>query len=389
MTRSILNAFARFAVSATLASLAAAQNHTLGLYPGSFVEFPHDPIMNTGDAATIEAWVLGKPWDVLGSSLSVFSRYADMTEHKELVINDDGSIRYLYAGSPWEQLPSFGGAPAAPPGSFPIDGKWHHVAFVRHLDGTWQVFVDGQEKLAMGPGTGLGSGCWITCDVINAATVTKIAVASTWSSNLGWFIDELRVSNVDRYAAAFTPGSGWSADADTAMLVKFDEGQGALVGDDGPAGQVGAINGGSVWHATCCIPVDYQPCAVERNLDYFAIMPQGSYYCDNGVEVDPDVVGWYLFLYWEDVSWFNEAWSNWCFVFYDTVETDSWSAYQAYLACVSTSSQPESCLADFRDTCESIALTYDAQFDSAVMSLHTYVRNSYAHAVRQIYASCP
>jgi hypothetical protein len=38
------------------------------------------------------------------------------------------------------------------------------------------------------------------------------------------------------------------------MLVEFDEGQGTLVADDGPAGQVGVINGAFTWVPLCPDP---------------------------------------------------------------------------------------------------------------------------------------
>lgn len=374
------------ALAPVLAALtASAQSYVLGLHPGSSVEFPHDPIMNTGDAATIEAWVLAQPGSVPGSSLSVFSRYADMQEHKELVILDDGSIRYLYAGSPWEQPPIFGGAPPAPPGSFPIDGKWHHLAFVRHADGTWQIFVDGNEKLGMGPGTGLGNGCWLTCNVINAATLTRISVTTPWMRGSGWFLDELRVSSTARYSTAFTPAHGWNSDPDTVMLVAFDEGQGTLVADDGPAGQVGLINGPADWYPSCCIPVEFQICCLPYSYsDAWIDPPDGPFYCPSGELIDPDSFTWIYFLYAEAVSWINESALLQCYSLYEDVEDASYAAYHEYLDCLASSSYPEACLSQYRSTCESICASYDAQIVDVISQQRQAVRHAYSALLRGI-----
>jgi hypothetical protein len=238
------------------------QQYALELAADSRVEFPHNSVMNTGTTATIEFWARATSSRPTGH-LS-WDRYATSAEHKQLTLGPEGEVEYVYAGSPW-QNPFFGGAPIAPAGSFPLDMDWHHVAFVRRATGAWAVYVDGTSVLAMGPGTGLGSGCWLTCDVINANTITRIG------SGGGWQLDSLRVSNIERYFANFDPEREFMTDGATAMLLDFDAGSGAQVLDSGVANQVGQIVGNATWVAlcddppSCCAsgPVTY--CAAKVN----------------------------------------------------------------------------------------------------------------------------
>ncbi len=222
-------------LAAILSVSASAQNHALALEGGGSLVFPHDPIMNTGDSATIEGWVRADPAVIAGQLL--FHRYQPSAEHKMISIYADGEIEYVYAGSPWS-------VPHAPPGSFPVDGHWHHVAFVRHPNATWQLFIDGHSILNAGPAAGFGQGCWLTCDVINATPPT---VFETTPDAAGWSIDEWRMSSTDRYQADFVPQRYWVTDGATALLVGFDEGGGTTVHDSGPHQQVGALTGGFTW----------------------------------------------------------------------------------------------------------------------------------------------
>jgi hypothetical protein len=210
---------------------AKAQSYALQLPQGSGVEFPFHSIMNTTVPATIEAWILG---DQPRSEFQAFSRYANGAEHKELIVASDGRIRWLYAGQPWAHT---GPCRETGPGVFPFDGAFHHVAFVRRSDGTWEVFLDGSSVWTGGP----GGCCWITCNTINANAPTKM------NGGDGWLIRGLRVSNAARYSGAFEPESTWAPDSSTVMLLELEEGQGKQIGDIGPANQIGTINGDYEW----------------------------------------------------------------------------------------------------------------------------------------------
>ena len=220
---------------------AAPQGHALRLGPDTRLVFPHDSIMHTGDAATIEFWCrsdgsqYGCGWD----------RYLGSQEHKGLSVTATGSVDYIYAGSPWHSGPATPGAatggvshPAS--GAVPADSQWHHVAFVRRANATWSIYVDGVRLIDEGPGSGLGNGCWLTCNVIEASAPTAIFGASATLSS--WDMDELRVSSVEQYSGAtFTPQRFFTAGASTVMHLTFDEGAGNVVNDSGPAQQQGAF----------------------------------------------------------------------------------------------------------------------------------------------------
>ena len=218
-------------------SIATAQNYALRLGPSTLVEFPHNAVMNTTATATIEYWFRA---DGPRGDTSWY-RYAGGAEHKGLDLLANGGINYLYAGSPWHQYPSYGGVTLPPAGTVPLDNAWHHLAFVRRANGSWALFLDGLRIVNEGPGTGLGGGCWLTCAVINAATATKLQNGST--SLPSYDIDDLRVSNIERYDTSFVPSRGWLPDANTAMYLDFNEGSGAVVHDKGLAQQTGVFVG--------------------------------------------------------------------------------------------------------------------------------------------------
>lgn len=125
-----------------------------------------------------------------------------------------------------------------------LDGAWHHVAIARRrsdgylwiwLDGTLEASGDGPDGDLSYPDDGVpGSFCGGPCDFSDPFLVIgaeKHDAGSAYPSFSG-LVDELRISTVLRYEAAFTPSSSpFTTDADTAGLYHFDEGQGAVGGD--------------------------------------------------------------------------------------------------------------------------------------------------------------
>jgi len=185
--------------------------------------------MHTGDTVTIEFWVARNPQMLQGPL--ILERYLGSAEHKGLEIRDDANGNAwgaIYAGSPWpEQLA---------PVPFPADSDFHHLAFTRHSDGTFALFLDGHPQLVAGPGP-----CWASCGIIEAETTTRLR-------GNGWIIDELRWSSVDRYPdVGFTPSKSWPSDQEVAMLLDFNEGLGDLVWDSGTSNQVGQLSGSYSW----------------------------------------------------------------------------------------------------------------------------------------------
>ena len=232
MKTSILSLATSIALCTT-ATDAPAQTWALELDAEASVDFPHHAVMNTDTTVTMEAWLrIDGPLEP--GMEGGFLRYAGSAEHKELFVTSDLRIRWLYAGHPWAHS---GPCRETAPGTFPDDGQWHHVAFVEHPDRSWEVYLDGL-PIQSGDTTGC---CWLTCDVINASTETRILGMP------GLQFRSLRISEVDRYFGPFTPDEYWVSDADTAMLLPFEEGAGTTVFDLGPAMQLGLVNGPHTW----------------------------------------------------------------------------------------------------------------------------------------------
>jgi len=112
------------------------------------------------------------------------------------------------------------------------DGAWHHVAVTRDTSsGDLEVFVDGASDAAGTGPTGDASyrngRTGSTNDPFLVIGAEKHDAGAGFPSYSG-FLDEVRLSNVVRYTADFTPPSAvFSTDANTVALYHFE---------DGPAG---------------------------------------------------------------------------------------------------------------------------------------------------------
>jgi glucose/arabinose dehydrogenase len=125
-----------------------------------------------------------------------------------------------------------------------VDGQWHHVAVQRrrsdgflslYVDGTLQASADGPDGDISYPDNGVpGNFCGGPClnsDPFLVIGAEKHDAGPTFPSYKGRF-DELRISNVRRYTANFTPpGAPFITDAATVALYHFDEGTGATAND--------------------------------------------------------------------------------------------------------------------------------------------------------------
>jgi hypothetical protein len=125
-----------------------------------------------------------------------------------------------------------------------LDNQWHHIAVQRRrADGWLWLYVDGRLE-AQGdgpdgdisypddgvPGNFCGGPC-INSDPYLVLGAEKHDAGPQFPSFAGW-LDEFRLSNVLRYAAAFTrPATPFLPDANTVALYHFDEGGGDLIID--------------------------------------------------------------------------------------------------------------------------------------------------------------
>lgn len=139
------------------------------------------------------------------------------------------------------------------------DNRWHHVAVTRRAsDGLIELWLDGELEASAGGPAG---------DVSYRQDRPRYRFRDPylelggfkWGSSStrdfsGW-IDELRISRVRRYSAAFPPPPSMSADAETVLLFRFDEGAGSLLFDESghPGGgshgarEKGGIEPGPCW----------------------------------------------------------------------------------------------------------------------------------------------
>lgn len=120
-----------------------------------------------------------------------------------------------------------------------LDGQWHHVAVTRQASsGRLRLWVDGRldgdvtrSVIAGDVSYRIGRSTSYPADATLVFGAEKHDAGTTWPSFDG-SIDEVRLSTVVRYDAAFTPPSAaFAVDGSTAALYHFDEGSGTVAGD--------------------------------------------------------------------------------------------------------------------------------------------------------------
>lgn len=128
------------------------------------------------------------------------------------------------------------------------DSLWHHVAVIRRSSGEMKVFVDGALE---GSGTGPVGDITYRDDRSTSWTNDPFLVIGAEKNDLdnalypsysGW-LDEIRLSNVDRYDSNFSlPTARFSTDSNTVALYHLDEGFGNHIDDS--SGAVGGPSDG-------------------------------------------------------------------------------------------------------------------------------------------------
>ena len=263
------------------------------------LELPHNNIMNTGRAVTIEGWVRAGQ-DARGP-LFVFTRFRDIrpnSEHKLLYVQRDGSIGALYNGSPWHP----DGLRTAE-GTFAFDGQWHHVAFVRTDTGSspsqdqWAITYDGVVKRwGRGPD-------WPVSSLIQSGNNPTIIGEDYYTpgGTSGYDLRSVRVSGVTRYVpmgdffegqTLFMPSTAWASDSSTALLLDMTTASGTQVVDRSPAGQVATLspNAGASGHGVAWFgPSPQGGWALRCNTDGTITFPNESL-LNTGAEVT--IEGW-------------------------------------------------------------------------------------------------
>jgi hypothetical protein len=139
------------------------------------------------------------------------------------------------------------------------DGTWKHIAVTRRLsDGLLRLFINGALDAELdGPDGDIRyrderPTSYPNSDPFLVLGAEKHDVDPATYPPYAGFLDELRLSTVIRYTAAFTrPAAPFSVDASTAALYHFDEGSGSVIEDaagsnDGER-RFGGTPAGPVW----------------------------------------------------------------------------------------------------------------------------------------------
>ncbi|MFQ5921543.1 MAG: LamG-like jellyroll fold domain-containing protein [Anaerolineales bacterium] len=138
------------------------------------------------------------------------------------------------------------------------DAQWHHVAVVRSESGEMKIFVDGRlESSGTGPSGDVTyrddrSTSWENDPYLVIGAEKNDLDNVLYPSFSGW-LDEIRLSNVDRYTSDFTPpATRFDLDSNTVALYHLNEGFGNHIGDssgaeggpsDGVRSYGGVLNG--------------------------------------------------------------------------------------------------------------------------------------------------
>ncbi|MCS6940319.1 MAG: T9SS type A sorting domain-containing protein [Roseiflexus sp.] len=176
------------------------------------------------------------------------------------------------------------------------DGNWHHVA-VTKSGGTIRIFVDGNLD-ASGAGAPSGSVSYNNARALSGRTPNPPAFpTNTWDNepyivlaaekhdydqyvnnsppqylSYNGFLDELRISNIVRYSASFTPPSApFALDANTVALYHFDEGTGTTLTDAAGSSNgvinVGGTPSGPVWSSESPFGANAAAATVTRSVN--------------------------------------------------------------------------------------------------------------------------
>ncbi len=196
---------------------------------------PNNRPINIGETFTIEFWVKASTSENTSQSCT---EGQDTWTQGNIIIDRDifgdgdyGDYGISLAGG----VIAFGIAQGSNKlticGNTPVGNSvWHHVAVTRnHSSGIMSIFVDGNlDRQANGPTGNISYRAGRTTSHPNDPYLVIGAEKHDYDSSnyppfSGW-IDELRISNVERYTANFTPPqTPFSSDGNTIALYHFDE----------------------------------------------------------------------------------------------------------------------------------------------------------------------
>ncbi|HVU51230.1 MAG TPA: LamG domain-containing protein [Polyangia bacterium] len=200
----------------------------------------------TGDF-TVEGWVYPTSFNPDYSTVAAhWDTRANGTASYALQYDPAGKIVLAVSSTGTDEVDVTGTTPL-------VLGRWAHVAATfSAATKTFALFKDG---VPAGTQTVAFDHVMATTGVPFTAGSLAISSAGTAAgrapqSAIG-YLDEVRLSNVVRYTAAFTPGTAFTSDASTLALYHFDETTGATASDASAAANAATLSGGATHFATC------------------------------------------------------------------------------------------------------------------------------------------
>jgi hypothetical protein len=104
--------------------------------------------------------------------------------------------------------------------------KWNHISVVMTSSGaatTYTIYVNGvRSDIRLNNGGSYTAS--ITDSLALAPTTSTPFIVGSWTSGYSWgiYVDELRISNVNRYTSDYAPASTFVSDASTQLLMHMD-----------------------------------------------------------------------------------------------------------------------------------------------------------------------
>jgi hypothetical protein len=168
---------------------------------GDYIRFTSDTLRLKTEDFTIECWIRPNSLAAGVNKMLYDQRSADTQVNIVIFLNSTNALNFWVNGAARIQTGN----------NFLTTDTWYHIAVVR-FNGLTRMFVDGTE---------VGSAYVDSNNYLGAPVV----IGSGWDGTQGPFntyIDELRVSNTDRYGKYTIPTSAFSLDSDTSLLMHFD-----------------------------------------------------------------------------------------------------------------------------------------------------------------------
>ena len=231
------------------------------LEDGASTQYP----VNVGAGSfTVEAWLRCAYADNASTATDEDARYSNIVYDRDSWGEQRGHVWGVTRDGSGNLIACFGQAGSGGTWSTIFstsdigDGEWHHVAVTRDQStGQVRIWVDGASE---------ASGTYDTSDwsypaghTVGSGQDNEYAVIGTEKHDVGYGyngqIDELRISDIVRYTATFTPGPRFEPDADAVGLYHLDDATGTVASDSATvAGAptngellVGGTPSGPVW----------------------------------------------------------------------------------------------------------------------------------------------